>query len=144
MCRYAIKTYKPHYACFRCQKTFKRKILQDLDENATEKLVFEAKCPQCSALMADMGLDFEAPKRTDHKAWKHLENLYEVGQTFHNCGCGGDGYVPRNKVDLLAYLEKSKQSYYSYKACYTDNQGFDFWVSRIKEIEHYISIIKLK
>ncbi|WP_282628420.1 hypothetical protein [Empedobacter sedimenti] len=144
MCRYAIKTYKAHYACFKCQKTFKRKRLQDLDENATENIIFEAKCPQCSSLMADMGLDFEAPKKTNHKAWKNLENLYEVGITFHNCGCGGNGYVPKNKAELLAYLEKSRASYYQYKACYTDQQGFDYWHEQIKKIEEHIETVKLQ
>ncbi len=144
MCRYAIKTYKAHYACFKCQKTFKRKILQDFEENATEKSIFAAKCPQCTALMADMGLDFEAPMKTDIKAWKHLANLYEVDIAFHNCGCGGDGLVPKNKTELLTYLEKTKQYYEQHRACYTDQKGFDYWVEQIKNVEKHIAITNLR
>lgn len=29
MCRYAFKTYKPHFVCFSCRKTFKQPILED-------------------------------------------------------------------------------------------------------------------
>ncbi len=30
MCRYAFKTYKPHYVCFSCRKQFKRPPLEDV------------------------------------------------------------------------------------------------------------------
>ena len=30
MCRYAFKTYKPHYVCFDCRKTFKQPIIEDI------------------------------------------------------------------------------------------------------------------
>ncbi len=30
MCRYAFKTYKHHYVCFDCRKTFKQPILEDI------------------------------------------------------------------------------------------------------------------
>ncbi|WP_420572139.1 hypothetical protein [Kordia sp.] len=30
MCRYAFKTYKPHYVCFDCRKTFKQPIVEDI------------------------------------------------------------------------------------------------------------------
>lgn len=30
MCRYAFKTYKHHYVCFDCRKTFKQPVLEDI------------------------------------------------------------------------------------------------------------------
>lgn len=30
MCRYAFKTYKAHYVCFDCRKTFKQPVLEDM------------------------------------------------------------------------------------------------------------------
>lgn len=30
MCRYALKTYKPHYVCFDCRKTFKQPVFEDI------------------------------------------------------------------------------------------------------------------
>ncbi|MDZ7879654.1 MAG: hypothetical protein U5L45_18395 [Saprospiraceae bacterium] len=106
MCRYAFRTYKPHYACFKCQKTFKRRLHTDFVENTTDFKEKEAKCPDCSGIVADMGLDFAAPKKKDNKAWQHLQTLYSVGITFHSCGCSGAGYVPRNHEDLVAYYQK--------------------------------------
>ena len=29
MCRYAQKTYKPHFACFECRKSFKQAPFED-------------------------------------------------------------------------------------------------------------------
>jgi uncharacterized FAD-dependent dehydrogenase len=29
MCRYALKTYKPHFACFDCRKVFKKTPIED-------------------------------------------------------------------------------------------------------------------
>ncbi|MFZ4056502.1 MAG: hypothetical protein ACOYKE_00115 [Ferruginibacter sp.] len=70
------------------------------------RTIFEAKCPECGGLMASMGLDFESPKKTDTKAWTHMERLYSVGVTFHSCGCTGPGYIPSSKEKLIEYFEK--------------------------------------
>jgi len=109
MCRYAMIAYKDHFACFQCQKTFKRRLWGDIKTGS--KINSAAKCPQCAALMANMGKDFEAPKQKDNKAWQHIKNLYEVGITFHSCGCTGPGYIPRDKDALLDYFEKIKADY---------------------------------
>ncbi len=109
MCRYAMTAYKPHYACFECRKTFKRKLFSDIRKG---EQTFEAKCPQCGALMANMGLDFEAPKKDDVKKWEHLKNLYQVGITFHSCGCSGPGYIPRDKEQLKKYFEDILEKYH--------------------------------
>src|SRR5690606_16670562 len=109
MCRYAMTSYKHHYACFNCRKTFKRRLLWDI--NRDDKREFAAKCPQCAELMANMGLDFASPKKNDMKAWDHLKTLYAVGITFHSCGCSGPGYIPNDKKALIAYFEGMKQEY---------------------------------
>jgi DNA-directed RNA polymerase subunit RPC12/RpoP len=111
MCPYAFYSYKPHYACFNCQKAFKRRLATDFVENTTEFEAKDAKCPDCGGLVANMGLDFEAPKKKDDKAWQHLQTLYSVGITFHSCGCSGAGYVPKNHEDLVAYYQKMLDSY---------------------------------
>ena len=114
MCKYAIYAYKPHYACFNCRKTFKRKLLVDINrnlaynENENEK---PSKCPECSALMANMGLDFESPKKNDIKAWAHIQDLYKSDITFHSCGCSGPGYIPKDKTQLLAFLNEKRANY---------------------------------
>jgi len=112
MCRYGMTPYKQHFACFSCRKTFKRRLLGDIDRdkacNEEEKV---AKCPDCSQKMANMGLDFEAPKKTNSKAWQHLENLYQVGITFHSCGCSGSGYIPCDVSTLISQFEETKETY---------------------------------
>ncbi|WP_205780567.1 hypothetical protein [Mucilaginibacter limnophilus] len=72
----------------------------------------EAKCPECAQLMANMGKDFEAPKKDNLKAWAHIKNLYSVGVTFHSCGCTGPGYIPQDTERLIAYLQELHQDYH--------------------------------
>ena len=124
MCRYAMYAYKEHYACFDCRKTFKRKLMIDIDRDLVYDKNFEeknAKCPQCAKPMANMGKDFEAPKMKDIKAWKHLQKLYKVGITFHSCGCSAPGYVPADDFELTAHFEKIKLGYIEH---------LRFWLNR--------------
>jgi len=112
MCRYGMTTYKPHYACFECRKTFKRRLLVDiLDGYSTNVQESSAKCPECGSIMADMGLDFESPKKKDVKAWKHIALLYDVGITYHSCGCSGPGYIPKEKDSLIAFFQEKIDCY---------------------------------
>lgn len=175
MCRYGMASYKPHYACFNCRKTFKRRFRKDVKNG--ESFVFEAKCPDCMELMADMGLDFESPKKDDVKKWKHLQSLYSVGITFHSCGCNGPGYIPNSREKLIEYFEELKENYlkniefwrnriepetrkekdrdiqrnwaelsktsFSFKKDFVKNQdGINFWLEKVKEIESKISLVK--
>jgi hypothetical protein len=85
--------------------------------------VTEAKCPQCGELMANMGLDFESPKKDNIKEWNHIKELYSVGITFHSCGCTGPGYIPKDKDSLIAYFEEIINDY---------NKQLIFWRNRIE------------
>lgn len=104
MCRYAMTAYKPHYACFTCRKTYKRRLISDIKRGAISEA--DATCPQCGNLLADMGKDFEAPRTSDKKAWGHLRALYTAGITYHSCGCSGPGYIPATKDALITYFEE--------------------------------------
>lgn len=139
MCRYARHIYKLHYACFTCCKAFKRPLLSDTGRRQSpagrwyaeqagktargweQQERIAATCPACGELMADMGLDFAAPAKTDRKAWQHLRTLYAVGITFHSCGCGGQGYVPATTEALAAYLAARQADYV---------QELQFWLNR--------------
>jgi hypothetical protein len=113
--------YKSHYACFNCRKTFKRRLINDIKRG--EKSVLEAKCPECAELMANMGLDFESPKKDDLKKWEHIKSLYSVGIGFYSCGCSGPGYIPNSKEKLIEYFEELRDTYL---------KNIDFWRSRIE------------
>ena len=119
MCKYAMSPYKSHYACFGCRKTFKRRLLWDI--NRDDKRTVAAKCPQCGGLMANMGMDFAAPKMDDRKAWEHMQTLYTAGITFHSCGCTGPGYIPATKERLIAYFRELIDGY---------NRELSFWRQR--------------
>ena len=122
MCRYAMSSYKPHYACFECRKSFKRRLSSDIDRD-NKNQEEPAKCPDCGSLMADMGLDFESPKKKDIKAWKHIKNLYTSGITFHSCGCTGPGFVPKDYDELVSYLERIKKQFIDHRR---------FWQHRVE------------
>ncbi len=175
MCRYAFKTYKPHFVCFACRKTFKQPLLEDrilqngdmdnyrkafLNYDSPESKQFrndnpvlinqfekayrnkEYKCPDCSAKMHNIGLDFKAPKKTKTKEWEVVRSMYFLGNTFHTCGCSGQGYIPKNKRDHLANLTEIHQGYRR-KLEERDqkmdskslNEYLEYWSARLKLIE---------
>ena len=175
MCRYAMTLYKPHYACFNCHKTFKRRPKKDIKDGIES--VYEAKCPQCGELMANMGLDFESPKMEDLKKWEHIKSLYSVGITFHSCGCSGPGYIPNSKEKLIEHFEQLKTGYLknidfwrariepsnnkerdkdwnknwaelgyiarkSRKEIISNQEGINYWLERVREIENKLSLVK--
>jgi hypothetical protein len=108
MCRYAAHAYKRHYACFACRKAFKRRNKLDVDSSLDEH---PARCPQCGLLMANMGLDFAPPKMSDAKGWTAAAALFEVGETFHSCGCSGPGYRPRDPRQLASFFTERLTEY---------------------------------
>lgn len=176
MCKYFIIVYKDHFACFDCQKTFKRKLYINLKKGKENS---PAKCPQCAAPMASMGKDFKSPKKKDDNAWQHLKNLYEVGITYHSCGCSGPGYIPKDHEALIDYFEKIRTDYFQElefwrhrkepetkqerikdeqrnwnklspinknhkKEIVKNQEGIDYWMERIYQIESKIKTIQLQ
>ncbi len=69
------------------------------------------KCPECGEIMADLGLDFKAPKKEKVKEWEIIRGLYRSGKSFYSCGCDGIGFVPKNEKDYREYLLKNKKYY---------------------------------
>ena len=107
MCRYAIAgPYKNRYACFICCKAFKRRAEHDLPRRMQSPggQPKQVRCPNCRALMHDMGKDFKAPPKENSKQWKKVELLFLNGVTFHDCGCGGPGPMPVNIKEVEAFL----------------------------------------
>ncbi len=134
MCRYAMTSYKSHYACFDCRKTFKRRLLGDIQGGYNKELdETPAKCPDCGNIMADMGLDFESPKKKDVKAWNHISTLYKVDITFHSCGCSGPGYIPNDSNELINHLIRIKNTYLEHQ---------HFWARRKQDPESQSEIAK--
>src|SRR5262245_61317298 len=105
MCRYAT-TYNDNFACFRCRKAFKRRRPYEWPEHLRpKKLPSPPVCPECAAPMADMGLDFKAPRRSNVKQWKKVEVLFRHGFTYHSCGCCGPGLRPAELREVADFLK---------------------------------------
>lgn len=111
MCRYAFKTYKEHFTCFNCRKTFKENFPRVYREKKQLVLRNSATyldtrfCPQCKREMVDLGLDFKTPKQTDLKQWKKVQILYQHGFTYHSCGCCGPGLRPDELSQVEEFLK---------------------------------------
>jgi len=176
MCRYARKTYKSHYTCFKCKKSFKQADTDDilsrikkekvyhqtdgtirnvgdvftkakkeeLDELTKEIKSRQIKCPECGNLMADLGKDFKAPKKTAVKEWKIVEGLFRIGRCFHSCGCDGIGYIPQKPADYEQYLKNILNEYESYivnsqrkteKEFPERREYINFWSEKIDNIK---------
>ncbi len=74
--------------------------------------------------MANIGMDFQAPPRRDTKAWRTAEQLWEIGDTFHSCGCGGPGYRPRDPAGFRRYLQARRREYL---------EQLEYWLARRRE-----------
>lgn len=170
MCRYALKTYKIHFACFNCRKAFKKAPIEDLakqngDWDDYQKIFWQyssknskkfrkqnperalyltekyknrkEKCPECGELMADLGLDFKAPKKNQVKEWDIIKGLHKSGKTFYSCGCDGIGYIPKNKDAYKDYLIKNR-TYYQKRLENRDlissNENLNDYIDRFNEL----------
>ena len=109
ICRYKQHRYKQHYACFRCRKVFR---IPDSDSPFnvapySDKFTRPVKCPDCSELMASMGRDFKAPRRSAKKQWEKVRQLRMAGIAFDSCGCG-PGYRPATIREVAPFVEQSE------------------------------------
>ena len=165
MCRYAFKTYKSHFVCFNCRKTFKQAPYSDLlqrigkaeyygklrlksikqlsDKEVAVLADFdknykerEIKCPQCAGYMADLGLDFKSPKQIAVKEWKIIEGLYTIGKSFYSCGCNGIGYIPQNPKDYMLYLQNVLGDYEN-QIVYYQNKKLDEYRDKAERIKYW-------
>jgi hypothetical protein len=69
---------KPKYACFACRKMFRIASARftwdkDLKMNVTEH---PPVCPDCGALMRNVGRYFKPPRRDNKQAWEAAELFY--------------------------------------------------------------------
>jgi hypothetical protein len=83
------------YVCFRCQKSFKRKVDEELPEKT---------CPQCGNIAVGLSRNFKAPRVGDFKQWKKVAFLVKHGFTFfHQYDANG------NRVAYPATMSEAKE-----------------------------------
>jgi len=78
-------TYKSKLACLICRKSWRKANSghwekTDLRFNwiSEQSLI----CPQCGALMVNMGADFKAPAQSNMRQWRKVELLVRAGVLF--------------------------------------------------------------
>jgi hypothetical protein len=119
MCRYGLKKYKDHYACFDCRKTFKQPFrLEPTFDMTSRGIVYKSgqnvlrlgseQCPECKKTMHHIGHDFQAPKRSKVAQWEKVRQLVLAGFKFHSCGCGGPGERPRHLREVPEFLQQNR------------------------------------
>ena len=94
--------------------------------------------------MADLGLDFKAPKINAAKEWKIVESLYRIGKVFHSFGCEGPGYIPQNLKDYEEYLIDRLEMYKNYQSVYQNSSEEDFPYKMERVIYWSQKIIRLQ
>jgi hypothetical protein len=101
-----------------------------------------SRCPQCGNQMADVGLDFKAPRKSDLRGWRILRDFYRQGNQWYTCGCNGPGFIPRNKSDYFLDLKAKKRWYLNRLAVFTTGKETasnpleerQYWSSRLEAV----------
>jgi hypothetical protein len=106
MCRYAFYKYKNTYACFKCQVGFKRRNIGDVqpdlvNTNSAQDYMHDAKCPNCSGEMTNIGRDLRLPTKTKDEQWRCIKYLVDHNYNIYSCGCQGIGFVPHKMQDAI-------------------------------------------
>jgi len=137
-------------------KNKKRKEVEERFNTTLEKIKTEyfeeiSICPDCGGRMANMGLDFRAPKKTDIQAWQAVKGLFVTGRSFLTCGCDGPGFIPANRSEykaclkeMLSQYKETLQSWKKYNKEYkVENriEAVEYWNNRIEMIENELAKI---
>ncbi len=118
MCRYAFKTYKSHYACFDCRKTFKRPPLVDLakqngDLENLKKTLWNRRTKETKKFRKE---NPELVKTLEDRYVNKEEKCPDCGKAMAHVGL--DLRVPkRHKVKEWKILEGLYKSGRSFSSC---------------------------
>lgn len=104
------------------------------------------KCPECREEMADLGLDFKAPRQTDKKAWAIIQGMYRAGHEWRTCGCDGPGWIPTTPQEYQRYLTSRMTTYennlmraQASDAIEEKQASVEYWATRIRAIKQELS-----
>ncbi len=75
---FRFHSYNLHYACFVCRKMFNKPpwTRRHDGKGAPVNVVV---CPQCGAVMHNMGKEFQPPRRNAVRQWRKVELLFGRG-----------------------------------------------------------------
>jgi hypothetical protein len=88
------------FACFACQKSFKR---------PTQRGVTQRPCPVCGGPAVQLGRYFQPPPQTKRKEWQVIEYLVENGFFFDRDTdeAGRPLWIPKTLTAAQAFLNAS-------------------------------------
>jgi hypothetical protein len=86
--------YLVSHACFTCRKSFK----------LAPRIGGDARCPNCSGPMFEMGRSFKAPPLRDVEQWAKVQALYEAGFRFFTYGEFDCAPLPSRLSEVAAFL----------------------------------------
>ena len=98
--------YNMAFACFECNKSFKREF------DPAKEYPLELKCPSCGGVSHNFGRHFKPPKKTDKKQWLKVKFLFEHGFNFQKI------YDKNKNGENIPYpktLEEAKDFVIKYK-----------------------------
>ncbi|MDR2236539.1 MAG: hypothetical protein LBE92_10465 [Chryseobacterium sp.] len=117
---------------------------EELDLLMEEIKSRSVKCPECGHIMADLGWEFRAPKKTAVKEWEIIEGLFRTGKIFYTCGCYGLGYIPKNPKDYEQYLRNILSEYQQQmtacqdrpiEECPGKSDAVKYWSEKIADVK---------
>ena len=93
--------YFHHYACFVCQKAFRK---------APSILLGKAAiCPNCGRPMHNMGRYFNAPKQMDDREWRKIQMLVRNDMYLKAHHGRRSRFVPTRLQEIPAFIETNKR-----------------------------------
>ncbi|MDW3197032.1 MAG: hypothetical protein R8G66_31935 [Cytophagales bacterium] len=97
--------------------------------------------------MANMGMDFRAPKTSKKKEWEIVRGMYKVGHRFQTCGCLGPGLIPKDSESYYHYLNEIRIEYKTRLEERSTVQSPEelseyiaYWDERLNRIENELSL----
>ena len=103
MCRYALHTYKSHFACFSCRKAFKKTALDDYVEHVGLKFQYQKIIAASSSLQnrqkieMDLGISYEEIKS------RYLNDVSVCPQCGGQMAAMGLDFRPSSSKDVEAW-----------------------------------------
>ena len=100
--------YAMSFACFKCQKSFKRQY-----DAIPKDYPKELPCPECKGSAINLGRNFKPPKKADNKQWVKVKYLVDHGFMFQKIRTGVHSHdtvpYPSTLKEAKAFVIKYKE-----------------------------------
>lgn len=87
------------HACFACRKSFK----------VAPRPAFTSTCPNCSALLHEMGRSFKAPPTKDTEQWAKVQALFDAGFRFSSYRSADGPPLPDHLSEVDGFIRDNPE-----------------------------------